>query len=56
MANACTGITLAPKGNDHIQACTIECEGHNNLNSKLIIAPRDYAYTSTMTNQTLGLI
>lgn len=53
-ANACTGITLATTGNDHIQARTIEW-GHSNLNSKLIIAPRDYSYTSTMPDHKSGL-
>lgn len=52
--NACTGITLATTSNDHIQARTIEW-GHSNLNSKLIIAPRNYSYTSTMPDQKQGL-
>ena len=53
-ANACTGITLGTTDNDHIQARTIEW-GHSDLNSKLIVSPRDYSYTSTMPDQKQGL-
>ncbi len=53
-ANACTGISLTTTNNDHIQARTIEW-GHSDLNSKLIISPRDYSYTSTMPDQKQGL-
>ncbi|RJX72914.1 linear amide C-N hydrolase [Vibrio sinensis] len=53
-ANACTGITLSTTDNDHIQARTIEW-GHNDLNSKLIISPRNHTFTSTMPDQKSGL-
>lgn len=53
-ANACTGISLSTTNDDHIQARTIEW-GHNDLNSKLIVSPRDYNYTATMPDQKQGL-
>ncbi|MGS0696550.1 linear amide C-N hydrolase [Shewanella sp. 0m-4] len=53
-ASACTGITLSTSSNDQIQARTIEW-GHNDLNSKLIISPRDYQYTAIMPDQKKGL-
>ena len=49
-ALACTGISLTTINNNYIQARTIEW-GNNPLNSRLIIAPRDYSYTSTMPDQ-----
>jgi len=52
-ANACTGISLSTTNSDYIQARTIEW-GHNDLNSKLIVSPRDYTYTSTMPDQKQG--
>lgn len=53
-AGACTGITLSTANNEHIQARTIEW-GESDLNSKLIVSPRNHLYTSTMPNQTTGL-
>jgi choloylglycine hydrolase len=53
-ANACTGISLNTTDNDYIQARTIEW-GENNLNSKLVISPRNYRYASTLPNQKQGL-
>lgn len=53
-ATACTGISLTTEGNDHIQARTIEW-GESNLNSKLVISPRNYQFTSTMPDQQKGL-
>ncbi len=53
-ASACTGISLTSTNHDYIQARTIEW-GHSDLNSKLIISPRDYRYTSTMPDQQTGL-
>ncbi|GAK87872.1 choloylglycine hydrolase [Vibrio ponticus] len=53
-AHACTGISLSTTNNDYIQARTIEW-GHSDLNSKLIISPRNYSYTSTMPDQKQGL-
>ncbi|WP_367971348.1 choloylglycine hydrolase family protein [Vibrio scophthalmi] len=53
-ANACTGISLSTTNDDYIQARTIEW-GHSDLNSKLIVSPRDYRYTSTMPDQKQGL-
>ncbi len=52
--SACTGITLATTHSANIHARTIEW-GENNLNSKLIVSPRDYAYTSTLPNGKKGL-
>ena len=52
-ALACTGISLTTINNNYIQARTIEW-GNNPLNSRLIIAPRDYSYTSTMPDQKEG--
>ncbi|GIU27823.1 choloylglycine hydrolase family protein [Shewanella schlegeliana] len=53
-ASACTGITLSTSANDQIQARTIEW-GHSDLNSKLVISPRNHQYTSTMPDQQQGL-
>ncbi|WP_050923486.1 linear amide C-N hydrolase [Vibrio harveyi] len=53
-AIACTGISLSTTANDHIHARTIEW-GESGLNSKLIVAPRDYMFTSTMPDQKHGL-
>ncbi len=53
-ANACTGISLSTTDHDYIQARTIEW-GHSDLNSKLIISPRNYSYTSTLPDQKQGL-
>lgn len=53
-ANACTGISLTTTNHDYIQARTIEW-GQNDLNSKLIVSPREYHYTSTMPDQKQGL-
>ncbi|MGF1777595.1 linear amide C-N hydrolase [Vibrio nomapromontoriensis] len=53
-AQACTGISLSALDNSHIQARTIEW-GESNLNSRLIVSPRDYAFTSTMPDQQAGL-
>ncbi|MCG9728394.1 choloylglycine hydrolase family protein [Shewanella sp. Isolate13] len=52
--SACTGITLSTTANDQIQARTIEW-GHSDLNSKLVVSPRNYQYTSTMPDQQQGL-
>ncbi len=51
---ACTGITITTESNANIHARTIEW-GESNLNSKLILAPRDYEYTSTLPNGKNGL-
>lgn len=53
-ASACTGISLSTTNHDYIQARTIEW-GQNDLNSKLIVSPREYTYTSTMPDQKKGL-
>ncbi|RYU47633.1 choloylglycine hydrolase family protein [Aliivibrio finisterrensis] len=53
-ASACTGISLSTVNHDYIQARTIEW-GQNDLNSKLIVSPRDYSYVSTMPDQKQGL-
>lgn len=53
-ADACTGITLSTESHANIHARTIEW-GENNLNSKLIVAPRDYRYTSTLPNGAEGV-
>lgn len=53
-AIACTGISLASTNNDQIQARTIEWGG-DNLNSKLIVAPRDLSFTSIMPNRANGM-
>ncbi|MBP3139400.1 linear amide C-N hydrolase [Aliivibrio fischeri] len=53
-ASACTGISLSTTEHDYIQARTIEW-GQNDLNSKLIISPRNHAYVSTMPDQKKGL-
>ncbi len=53
-ADACTGITLSTEAHANIHARTIEW-GESNLNSKLIIAPRNYGYASTMPNGKTGL-
>ena len=53
-ANACTGISLTTTQDDYIQARTIEW-GENDLNSKLVISPRQHTYTSTMPDQKKGL-
>ena len=47
-ASACTGISLSTVANDHIHARTIEW-GENDLNSKLIVAPRSGPQFSDMT-------
>ncbi|MFK0569857.1 linear amide C-N hydrolase [Endozoicomonas sp.] len=51
---ACTGITITTESNANIHARTIEW-GESNLNSKLILAPRDYQYTSTLPDGKNGL-
>ncbi len=51
---ACTGISLASEKNEYIQARTIEW-GEDNLNSKLIVSPKDYEFTSYMPNKSKGL-
>ncbi|CAE6943761.1 Choloylglycine hydrolase [Vibrio sp. B1REV9] len=53
-AMACTGISLSTTANDHVHARTIEW-GENDLNSKLIVAPRNYSFTSTMPDQKQGM-
>ncbi|MGF1686752.1 choloylglycine hydrolase family protein [Photobacterium japonica] len=53
-ANACTGISLTTTQDDYIQARTIEW-GENDLNSKLVISPRQHTYTSIMPDQKKGL-
>lgn len=53
-ASACTGISLSTTNHDYIQGRTIEW-GQNDLESKLIISPRNYHYSSTMPNQQQGL-
>ncbi len=53
-ASACTGISLSTVDNDYIQARTIEW-GEHNLNSKLIVSPQKYSFTSTMPDQKKGL-
>ena len=44
-ASACTGISLKTKDNNNIQARTIEF-GEYNLNSRVIISPRNRNFTS----------
>lgn len=53
-AEACTGISLTTTGGDHVQARTIEW-GSFDLNSRLIVSPRGYAYTSKMPDGKQGL-
>lgn len=53
-ASACTGISLSTTNHDYIQARTIEW-GESDLNSKLIISPREHTYTSIMPDQKKGL-
>ena len=51
---ACTGISISTPSASYIHARTIEW-GENSLNSQLVIAPRDYRYTSQLPNQQTGL-
>lgn len=51
---ACTGITITAESNASVHARTIEW-GESNLNSKLILAPRNFQYTSTLSNGKNGL-
>lgn len=53
-ANACTGISLTTTNHDYIQARTIEW-GESDLNSKLVISPRNHKYTSILSDQKKGL-
>ncbi|MGI2258220.1 linear amide C-N hydrolase [Shewanella sp. GXUN23E] len=54
LAQACTGISLTTQQHANIHARTIEW-GENDLNSKLIIAPRHYQYASTLPDGQSGL-
>lgn len=53
-SNACTGISLTSANQDFIQARTIEW-GEYNLNSKLVISPKNHGFTSYMPNKSEGL-
>lgn len=53
-ASACTGISLTTTNNNYIQARTIEW-GAYDLNSKLVISPRNHTYTSMLPNKKNGL-
>ncbi|MGR5184390.1 linear amide C-N hydrolase [Photobacterium damselae] len=53
-ANACTGISLSSTNHDYIQARTIEW-GESDLNSKLVVSPREHSYTSILPDQKKGL-
>ncbi|MDD1782729.1 choloylglycine hydrolase family protein [Enterovibrio sp. ZSDZ35] len=53
-ASACTGISLSTVSDQHVHARTIEW-GENDLNSKLVVSPRDHTFTSTMPDQQKGL-
>ncbi len=54
VAEACTGISLSTTTNDHIQARTIEW-GEDDLNSKLVVVPRNFAFTSIMPDRQNGM-
>jgi choloylglycine hydrolase len=53
-ATACTGISLATTGGEHVQARTIEW-GNFNLNSKLIVSSQGHSYTSKLPENKDGL-
>ncbi len=53
-AFSCTGIMLTAKDGSIIQARTIEW-GEYNLNSKLVVSPKNFIYTSTLNDGTKGL-
>jgi choloylglycine hydrolase len=51
---ACTGISLATTGGDHVQGRTIEW-GSFDLDSRLIVSPRGHGYTATLPDGKEGL-
>lgn len=53
-AAACTGISLETTEGGHVQARTIEWSEFN-LNSELVIAPKNYHYQSIMPDKSKGL-
>jgi choloylglycine hydrolase len=53
-AGACTGISLSTTQGDHVHARTIEW-GSFDLNSKLIVSPRGYHYTSQLPMEQQGI-
>lgn len=53
-AEACTGISLVTTGGGHVHGRTIEWASFD-LNSKLIVSPRDHGYTSKLPQERDGL-
>jgi choloylglycine hydrolase len=53
-AEACTGISMSTTGGQHVHGRTIEW-GHFNLNSELVISPRNHSYTSALPMDKKGL-